>query len=220
MKVGPKLPRTVVLDDGRKLSIRAITADDRAALRAAFHRLSPETRYRRFFGHFSDLTPSMLTYLTEVDGHDHFAVVATLKGRRKRGAPVELVGVARMIRLSRDTTAAEVAITVTDALQGLGLGGKLLDTLVEAAGARGIETLVAHVLDGNAPMRHLLAKEGAIETRKDGALYVTLARPEWPERFFGFTPHEPRSIRRGREAVTRVLVALLRRPPPAASPPP
>lgn len=174
MKVGPKLKRTCELDDGRRLLLRCIRPTDREALRTAFHALKPETRYRRFMGHFSDLTPAMLTYLTEVDGRDHVAVVATPAGRKRRGVPVEIVAVARFIRLRNDPTSAEVAVTVTDPLQGLGLGTKLLEVLVEAAKERGIDKLVAHVLDGNAPMKRILEKSGPLTSTKDGAVSVTL----------------------------------------------
>lgn len=176
MKVGPRLKRTCVLDDGTKLTVRCIRPTDRDALRAAFHALAPETRYQRFMGHFSDLTPSMLTYLTEVDGKDHVAIVATRPGRGRRGAPAELLAVARFIRLRGDATSAEVAVTVSDGLQGLGLGTKLLEILVEAAKERGIDKLVAHVLDGNAPMKRVLAKSGPLASTGDGVVAVTIVR--------------------------------------------
>jgi RimJ/RimL family protein N-acetyltransferase len=177
MKVGPKLKRTVVLDDGKKVVVRCIRPADRDALRAAFHALAPETRYQRFMGHFSDLTPAMLTYLTEVDGHDHVAIIAVPAGRT-RGTPLEILAVARFIRLRDDATSAEVAVTVSDALQGLGLGTQLLELLALAAKERGIDKLVAHVLDGNAPMKRILAKSGPVTSTRDGAVAVTLVTPD------------------------------------------
>ena len=175
MKHVRKTKRTVALEDGTKVTVRSIRPEDREALRAAFHALQPETRYRRFMGHIADLTPAMLTYLTEVDGHDHIALVATLAGRARRGAASELVAVARVIRLRSDPRSAEVAVTVTDAFQGRGLGSKLLEILVAAAKERGIERLVAHVLDGNAKMKHLLEKTGPLASTTDGVT-VTIAR--------------------------------------------
>jgi GNAT superfamily N-acetyltransferase len=175
MKVGPKLKRSCILEDGRRFTIRGIRPSDRDALREAFLALSPATRYRRFQAHFSDLSPAMLTYLTEVDNLDHVAVVAVAAGPGK-DMPVEIAAVARVIRLRDDRRAAEVAITVADALQGQGLGSRLLEVLVEAARERGIERLVAHVLDGNAPMRRLLAKNGTVVPERDGLITLTLIR--------------------------------------------
>jgi GNAT superfamily N-acetyltransferase len=179
MKVGPKFERRCVLEDGTRVVLRCIRPADREALRAAFHVLTPETRYRRFMGHFSDLTPAMLTYLTEVDGHDHFAIVATPARRLRRG-PTTILGVARVIRLLRDPTSGEVAVTVTDSLQGRGLGSVLLEVLVEAAKERGIDKLVAHVLDGNVSMRRVLEKSGPLSRTEDGAMSVTLVDPRSP----------------------------------------
>ena len=181
MKHVRKTKRTVALEDGTKVTVRSIRPEDRDALRAAFHTLQPETRYRRFMGHIADLTPAMLTYLTEVDGHDHIALVATLVAprRARRGAPSELVAVARVIRLRSDPKSAEVAVTVTDALQGRGLGSKLLELLVAAAKERGIERLVAHDLDGNSRMKHLLEKTGPLASTTDGVT-VTLAQSGSP----------------------------------------
>jgi len=176
MKVGPRLKRTCYLEDGSKVTIRCIRPADRDALHATFHGLKPETRYRRFMGHFADLTPAMLTYLTEVDGRDHVAIVAMPADRRSWNARTEIVAVARLIRLREDATSAEVAVTVTDALQRLGLGTKLLEILVEAAAERGIDKLVGHMLDGNTPMRRILEKSGMVTSTRDGAVVVTIVR--------------------------------------------
>jgi RimJ/RimL family protein N-acetyltransferase len=205
MPLGPKLPRSCVLRDGQKLVLRPITPADRDALRAAFLTLSPAARYSRFLGHVADLSPQMLSYLTEVDGVDHFAVVAVPAGRPKRGAPIEIMAVGRFIRLRDEQSAAEVAVTVRDELQGLGCGSQIFATLVEAACERGVDRLVAHVLDENTPMRKLLAHTGPLTKRSDGAVNVTLARP--PR-----APRAPRSLRRGRQVFARALVALFGRP--------
>ncbi len=169
------------------VTVRAIRPDDRDALRAAFHKLSPLSRYRRFQGHLSDLSPAMLRYLTEVDGDEHFAVVALLERPRRPAlralpgalferwqAPPEIVGVARLIRLRPDT--AEVAITVADALQRKGLGARLLSILVTHARRSGVETLVAHVLADNTPMRELLSKVGVVRPVDHDTVTVALPK--------------------------------------------
>lgn len=92
--------------------------------------------------------------------------------------PRPLVAVARVIRLRDDPRAAEVAVTVTDALQGRGLGSKLLELLVVEAKEHGIERLVAHVVDGNTPIKRLLQKSGPLESTRGGGVSVTLARPK------------------------------------------
>lgn len=169
------------------VTVRAIRPDDRDALRAAFHKLSPQSRYRRFLGHLSDLSPAMLRYLTEVDGVDHFAVVALLERPRRPAlmalggalferwqAPPEIVGVARLIRLRPDT--AEVAITVADAFQRKGLGARLLSILVAHARRTGVDELVAHVLAENKPMRELLSTVGVVRSVAQDTVTVILPK--------------------------------------------
>lgn len=167
--------RRVVLDDGTLLTIRAICSGDQRALRTAFRKLSPESRYRRFNGHFSDLSDAMLRYLTEVDGIDHFAVVAVvespsprlpgplslLEGRRAS----EIVGVARMIRLQG--TAAEVAVTVADSFQGRGVGSRLMKILVARAKRVDVDTFIAHVSPSNTAMLRLLEQSGTVASTPD-----------------------------------------------------
>ena len=86
------------LNDGRQVAIRPIGPDDHERLRASHARLSPESRYRRFLATKPELTSADARYLVEIDGSDHFALVATLPGE-----PDEpIVAVARYIRLPDD----------------------------------------------------------------------------------------------------------------------
>ena len=64
--------------------------DDKDAIAAGFERLSPESRYRRFFAPLQRLTARDLEYLTEVDHHDHEAVIGF------DAATGDPVGVARL----------------------------------------------------------------------------------------------------------------------------
>ena len=188
MNVGPNFKRTITLESGQKLSVRPIRPSDREALHAFFHALSPETRYRRFMGHCAELSPAMLTYLTEIDGDNHIAVVAfatttfsgvrrSLRGGLKR-RPKPMLAVARVVRLPEDPKMAEVALTIADHLQGQGVGTALLSILVEAAAERGVDEIGAHVLDDNVRMKRILAKNGSLRRRSDGMVAVRVARPK------------------------------------------
>ena len=187
MNVGPKFKRTITLESGLKLFVRPIRPSDRETLHAFFHSLSPETRYRRFMGHCAELSPAMLTYLTEIDGDSHIALVAFatttfaglrggLRGGLKR-RPKPILAVARIVRLPDDPKMAEVAVTIADHLQGQGVGTVLLRILVEAAAERGIDEVGAHVLDDNVRMKRILAKNGALRRRQDGMVAVRVVQP-------------------------------------------
>jgi GNAT superfamily N-acetyltransferase len=129
------------LADGSTIVLREVLPTDRRAIAEGFERLSPESRYRRFFTAMSRLSDSDLTYLTEVDHHDHEAVLAF----DSEGGPV---GVARYVRGERSEE-AEVAVAVVDDWQGRGAGTALLERLVQRARENGIERFVASVLEEN-----------------------------------------------------------------------
>ena len=55
---------SIELRDGSRIVIRPIEPGDRAALAEGFLRLSPESRYRRFFGPVAELSDRQLDYFT------------------------------------------------------------------------------------------------------------------------------------------------------------
>lgn len=133
------------LADGTSVEIRPIRPDDGKRLTAAYARLSPTSKYRRFLAPKPYLSSQDVSYLVAVDGTDHVALVATLAED-----PEQIVGVGRFVRLPEAPDAAEVAIVVGDPIQGEGLGGELLDRLAVEARARGIGKLRATMLADNA----------------------------------------------------------------------
>jgi GNAT superfamily N-acetyltransferase len=114
----------------------------------------------------------MLRYLTNVDGRDHVAVVATVcTAEGPRG-----VAVGRFIRLPDEPTVAEVAITVADDMQHKGIGTTLALALAEEARRLGVEHFRGEVLVDNVPCRELLAELGAeLRTAQDGTLSFDLS---------------------------------------------
>jgi RimJ/RimL family protein N-acetyltransferase len=158
--LGPSLgaPRTIQvrLAGGTMIVLRPLTPEDRGLLVAGFARLSPESRYRRFFSPVPRLTDSLLDRLADVDGVNHFAWVALA---REDGREVA-VGFSRYFRL-RDSQAAEMAVSVIDGYQGRGIGSLLVDALVRQAPEKGITRFEGLVLSDNQPMVKLLRKAGA-----------------------------------------------------------
>jgi nucleotide-binding universal stress UspA family protein/RimJ/RimL family protein N-acetyltransferase len=161
----------VALSDGARVVIRPIAPEDREALVAAFERLSPESRYRRFFAPVARLSERELDYLTLVDHHDHEALIAVDE------ATGDCVGVARFVRTEPDV--AEPAIVVADDWQGRGLAGHLLDGLVERARAEGIRRFVAPVLADNAAAIRTLERLGETTREAMGReVQLSIALPE------------------------------------------
>jgi GNAT superfamily N-acetyltransferase len=146
----------VDLPDGGHLVIRPVRPDDKELIAEAFARMSPRTRYRRFFTPLNALSSTILVALTEVDYVDRFAWVALAC----EGDHAALVGVARYARLA-DPLAAECAVAVVDEYQGRGIGTLLLDALVLEAIEAGIARFEGEVLSDNRTMRHVLMENGA-----------------------------------------------------------
>lgn len=133
------------LRDGSPVIVRPIVATDKQALAAGLELLSPETVRRRFLGPKRHFTSAELRYLTEVDGHDHVALVAT-----SVDDPANIVAVGRWVRLPGEPETAEFAIVVGDELQGKGLGSLLADELAATAKTRGVTRFTASTLADNA----------------------------------------------------------------------
>jgi GNAT superfamily N-acetyltransferase len=145
------------LRDGSRAVLRPIRADDREGIRRGFEELSEDSRYRRFFSPAPKLTPAQLTYLTDVDHHDHEAVVAEAPD----GTPM---GVARYVRVEPDSSTAEVAVAVIDRHQGKGVASALLDRLAERAQDEGVDRFTATALATNDEVIELLSRMGPTTT--------------------------------------------------------
>lgn len=167
MRFGPDFRETHTLKDGTIITLRMIRPSDKEALRAAIERLSPESRYRRFFGQLGQPNDQMLDYLTNVDGKNHVAIIAERDSLDLKSE--EPLGVARFIRLPDAPDVAEAAVTVGDWFQHRGLGKLLAATMAEAAVERGIHKFRGEVLASNGPMRHLLQEIGAELVSVDGS---------------------------------------------------
>lgn len=153
------------LREGTRLVVRPIGPADKEELVAGLGALSDVSVQRRFLGPKASFTRSELRYLTEVDGCDHFALVAVLSEGADAG---RVVGVARFVRLPEDPITAEMAIVVADHLQGEGLGSLLADELVEAALARGVTRFSATMLSDNYAVQRLLSRISRSLQRRNG----------------------------------------------------
>ncbi|MBV9944602.1 MAG: GNAT family N-acetyltransferase [Solirubrobacterales bacterium] len=163
------------LRDGAALLIRPITPDDRELLRSGFEQLSERSRYMRFQTPLPRLTSQQLSYLTEVDHHDHEALLA-LDPTTDRA-----VGVARFIRVNDGV--AECAVVVADDWQGRGVATELLDRLVERAGEEDVDRFTALVLAENAEALRLLEGLGDTVQRSFGSqVELDIALPPPAER--------------------------------------
>jgi RimJ/RimL family protein N-acetyltransferase len=149
--------------DGTLLYVRHVRPGDKALIADAWSHLSPETQYRRFLSPKPKLTVRDLRYLTEINGHDHVALIAL-----RLDDPTRMVAVARFVRLTDDPEVAEVAVTVADSMQGMSIGTKLGMLLADEARGRGIRSFSASVLTDNRRALRLMEAMGArLESHTD-----------------------------------------------------
>ena len=167
----PAAEGVVALRDGSRVRVRPVRASDADLLRKGFEHLSDRSRYQRFLASTLELSDSMVRYLTEVDHHDHEALVAL------DAATDEGVGVARYVRDLERPTRAEAAVTVVDDWQGRGVGTLLLELLTARAREEGVTSFTALMLATNTEMMDLLESIGPVEVLDRDAGTVEVETP-------------------------------------------
>jgi RimJ/RimL family protein N-acetyltransferase len=164
---------TETLPGGQVVHLRAIRPNDRETLHREFLKLSKQTVRDRFFSVKLDLTADELTYFTELDFEQHVALVIEME----TGTELSPVAVGRLVRKSGQPGHAEIAITVADAMQGMGIGKVALQHLIVCARRLGVRHVDASVLADNTRMIKLIRKSGLpFETHlQDGIQTISVA---------------------------------------------
>lgn len=162
----PPLTATFMLGD-LDVELIPLGPRHREVLAEAFGRLSDQTRYFRFMAPVPTLSDAALTYLTALDMVDHFAWGVLVEG--------EPAAVGRYARIADNPSAAEIAITVVDDLQGRGLGQLLIQALAVVAASAGVSTFEFEVLAENRPMLGILRMLGATTGVDAGVVHADLA---------------------------------------------
>ena len=151
----------LTLRDGSTIGVRQIQPSDKDLLRAAFERLSEESRRRRFMAPADSLSEEDLIYLTEVDHRRHEALVGI---DPESG---DILGVARWFRRPGEREVAELAVAVIDDWQGRGVGSGLVTAINARAREEGIERYHAIVSADNVQVIEALERNGAIRREGD-----------------------------------------------------
>ena len=161
------------LRDGTQVVIRLARPEDTEAISEMHARSSEATRYQRYFTPNTDWREDQLRRIA--GGHRG----ATLVAVNWRG---DIVGLGNVFPdRPGDTPAAEIAVIVEDAWQGRGLGGRMLEHLIELARRQGFDEVLALVLASNTGMVRLLERLGVGWTKEAdpdlGATIVRLTAP-------------------------------------------
>lgn len=167
----------ITLPNGGVMRLRMVRAEDRHGIIEAFDRLSMETRVQRWFYPKMRLTEEEIEALVSPIDNDHGAIVAVELGAD--GSEKTGIGMARFVRSTGSQDAAEIAITLVDDWQGLGIGRILLHRLLAMISERGIPCVEGRLQAENRRMHHLLepyVPEGGFH-REDSALLFRFPVP-------------------------------------------
>ena len=151
---------------GLDVTIRPIKPEDEPLEKEMFTNLSKETQYFRFFGYIKDITHEMLVRYTHIDYEREMALMAEIEEEGKK----KMIGVVRIVK-DKDNQSAEFAIVVADPWQGLGLGSKLMDLILDISKKDGLKSIYAVVLKENETMVQMFKKRGFVLKSMDITTY-------------------------------------------------
>ncbi len=148
------------LNDGTPVCIRRVRRADEARIREGIAKLSPQSRYLRFFSGMREAPPQVLRVLASPDGHDHLAWGAL----RSDLPDTPALGVVHAFREKDAPGSAEFSVAVIDEYHGRGLARLLTAVLLLDCAREGLTQLTVHILPENRPALALarsLGGEGA-----------------------------------------------------------
>jgi acetate---CoA ligase (ADP-forming) len=178
--------KDMVLRDGRTVHLRPARPEDQGIVEDYLVGLSDESRRLRFWSTAIDVR-DLAANAVRPEYPNHLTLLAVT------GSPGHVVGGAQFIR--ENATRAELSVSVSDELQGSGLGSLLVGNLVDAAYEAGVETLEAHVLPENHRMIDVFRKSGfPVSIRaKPGSLSVEIATAPTEEAEMQFEEREAKA---------------------------
>ncbi len=158
----------LTLATGEPVCLRTIRAGDGARMRDGIARMSPRSRYLRFFSGAEEQPDSVIDSLLDVDGISHIAWGAIASA--VSGAPA--IGAVHAVATEEpDKSAMEFSVAVVDAWQGLGLARLLTAALLVNCLARGVERLEAYLLSENHESQDFVKGLGGRLAGSDGNVY-------------------------------------------------
>jgi acetyltransferase len=158
------------LRDERTVILRPIKPEDEPLWLEMFQNFSEESIRYRFFQVLKDTPHETRVRYCNIDYDREIAIVAELteEGRKR------ILGVAR-VSIEPDGKKGEIAFIVADPWQGLGLGTKLVDYVLEICVDMKLETIYAIMLADNYRAMGLMKKMGfTVKYMDDGTVKGTL----------------------------------------------
>lgn len=162
--------KTKNLEDGRKVTIRPIRAEDEPLVFDLFDTFSRETLVSRFFTRKRKITREDIIRFTSVD----YRRAIHLVGEIMEDGESKIIGIGSILIDPKEDT-GEFAVVVGDPWQGLGLGKILMDSIVKVAEDKDLESLWGEIKRDSFPMLHICEKLGFhIDETHPGSVKMTL----------------------------------------------
>lgn len=150
-----ELEEHATLKNNLTVLLRPILPEDEPQHLIFDNALSPEDRYKRYFGARSAMTHEEMAVLTQIDYAREMAFIATYQ---EHGQDITLGAVRACI--DPDNTEAEFAMAVRSDYQGIGLGKCLLEKLIGYYRTKGTKRLVGYTMFDNQAMANLAKSLG------------------------------------------------------------
>jgi len=149
--------------NGVELKFRPIKPMDEDMLRRQFYTLSDNARYMRYFAAIRMMPHENMQQYVNID----YDKTLSLVGIVNEGGRERIVAEGRYAYYDHDKT-YEMGFAVSEAFQGLGIAGFLLNYLLKIAGDRGIKKLSASVLQENKSMYKVFDRADVPSVRRGG----------------------------------------------------
>ena len=145
--------------DKTEYTIRPILPEDESLL-VDFHKtLSERTVFMRYLQPMMLQDRVMHERLSRICHSDYDReITLVVEGKNKEGQP-SILGVGRLSKM-HGTNEARFSVLISDAYQGIGIGGELLRRAVDVAKGEKLQAISATVSADNQPMRKLFEKVG------------------------------------------------------------
>lgn len=157
------------LKNETNVSLRPIKPEDEERFNAFLKSLSLESMRFRFFAIIKEMSHETLTRYCNLDYDREVAIVAELQDTNK-----PIIGAVRLI-IEPGGKSGEFAVLVGDKWQGLRLGSKLMDLLVEVGKDMRVDKIFGYVSARNYKMLQLCKKKGfKVETLDEETVIASL----------------------------------------------
>ncbi len=160
---------------GEEVFFRPIKATDESMMQDFFYSLSDRSIYQRYFTPLRAMPHQTVQTMTTIDYEREMAIVGLVRSEGREC----VIAVGRYGLLGKDLDLAEMAFTVRDDWQNIGIGTFLLRYLADIGSQRGVRAFTAEILESNGPMLAILNRaDYPVELVYEDGIYIATMRLE------------------------------------------